>query len=391
MVKARHQADRYARALPATEGRPPFLMIVDVGHCIELYSEFTRSGGVYTPFPDARSHRIYLNDLRRPELRDRLRRLWVDPLSLDPARRTAAVTREVAAKLAALARSLEADGHRPQFAAEFLMRCIFTMFAEDVELLPKGAFSEMLKSLRGEVHIAPSMLEQLWKAMDRGEFFPAIWFRKTKMLRFNGGLFRDPKALAITDDQLELLIEAAKADWRDVEPAIFGTLLERALDPAERHKLGAHYTPRAYVERLVLPTVIEPLRADWQAVQAAAAQLANEGKEKKALAEIEKFHRQLCHIRVLDPACGTGGNRRHSERRIETGTISRRLPAGRTQRGHFFIYSQDKWKLRPRPFSLATHARMLRLRRKRKSMEPNHLPASPYRPPNPSESPSDWI
>jgi hypothetical protein len=48
-----------------------------------------------------------------------------------------------------------------------------------------------------------------------------------------------------------------------VEPAIFGTLLERALDPDERHKLGAHYTPRAYVERLVLPTVIEPLREDW--------------------------------------------------------------------------------------------------------------------------------
>ncbi|HEV7401529.1 MAG TPA: hypothetical protein VGO11_01335 [Chthoniobacteraceae bacterium] len=50
-------------------------------------------------------------------------------------------------------------------------------------------------------------------------------------------------------------------DWRDVEPAIFGTLLERALDPVERHKLGAHYTPRAYVERLVIPTVVEPLRA----------------------------------------------------------------------------------------------------------------------------------
>jgi hypothetical protein len=50
-----------------------------------------------------------------------------------------------------------------------------------------------------------------------------------------------------------------------VEPAIFGTLLERALDPRERHKLGAHYTPRAYVERLVNPTVIEPLREEWKA------------------------------------------------------------------------------------------------------------------------------
>ena len=52
---------------------------------------------------------------------------------------------------------------------------------------------------------------------------------------------------------------------KDVEPAIFGTLLERALDPGERHRLGAHYTPREYVERLVVPTIIEPLRDEHKA------------------------------------------------------------------------------------------------------------------------------
>lgn len=51
----------------------------------------------------------------------------------------------------------------------------------------------------------------------------------------------------------------------------FVTLLERALSPGERHALGAHYTPRAYVERLVLPTIVEPLREEWRNVQAAAA------------------------------------------------------------------------------------------------------------------------
>ena len=71
------------------------------------------------------------------------------------------------------------------------------------------------------------------------------------MPHFNGGLFEDATALPLTADQLQLLIEAAEADWRDVEPAIFGTLLVRALDTVERHQLGAHFTPRAYVERLV--------------------------------------------------------------------------------------------------------------------------------------------
>ncbi|MBL8487445.1 MAG: class I SAM-dependent DNA methyltransferase, partial [Rhodocyclaceae bacterium] len=112
--------------------------------------------------------------------------------------------------------------------------------------------------------------------------------------------------LPLTREQIGLLIEAARADWTQVEPAIFGTLLERALDPRERHALGAHYTPRVYVERLVLPTVIEPLRESWRFVQAAALVLANEGKGKEAVAELRAFHRRLCELKVLDPACGSG-------------------------------------------------------------------------------------
>ncbi|MEO8123556.1 MAG: type IIL restriction-modification enzyme MmeI, partial [Burkholderiales bacterium] len=64
MLRARAQAEGYARALPADEGRPPFLLVVDVGHVIEVYAEFSRSGATYTPFPDPRSHRIRLADLR---------------------------------------------------------------------------------------------------------------------------------------------------------------------------------------------------------------------------------------------------------------------------------------------------------------------------------------
>src|SRR5690606_41717570 len=103
---------------------------------------------------------------------------------------------------------------------------------------------------------------------------------------------------------IALLLDAARADWKHVEPAIFGTLLERALSPKDRHKLGAHYTPRAYVERLVLPTVIEPLRREWSDAQAAAGTLADEGKAKEAIAGLKRFHHRLCTCRGLDPACG---------------------------------------------------------------------------------------
>ena len=73
LMRARAQGESYARALPAAEGRPPFVLVVDVGHVIEIFSEFTRSGGTYTPFPDPRSHRIKLDDLRNDAVRERLR------------------------------------------------------------------------------------------------------------------------------------------------------------------------------------------------------------------------------------------------------------------------------------------------------------------------------
>ncbi len=303
MLKARGQAEQYARALPASEGRPPLLVIVDVGHSIELYSEFTRTGGTYVPFPDPQSHRLLLEKLNDAGVRETLRLAWTDPQALDPARRSARVTREIAQSLGRLAASLEKSGHSAEAVATFLMRALFTMFAEDMELLPKESFLNLLKSLHGHTSQFVPMVEELWSRMQTGGFSTVL---REKILRFNGGLFEDATALPLTDDQFALLIEAAHADWRDVEPAIFGTLLVRALDPVERHKLGAHYTPRAYVERLVLPAIIVPLRAEWDAVKAAGLTLDRQGKRKEAIAEVQKFHRRLCELRVLDPACGTG-------------------------------------------------------------------------------------
>lgn len=323
LLRARQQAEDYARALPASEGRPPFVVVVDVGHVIELYAEFTRSGATYTPFPDPRSHRIRLDQLADPAVRERLKALWTDPLSLDPSRISAKVTRRVAAELAELAKSLEAAGHPPQQVAAFLTRCLFSMFAEDVGLLPRagaqeqGSFVHLLLIYREQPATLVQMLKVFWQAMDAGGFNPAI---AANVLRFNGKLFKgaaaDGYVLPLTTAQIDGLLRAAQANWQEVEPAIFGTLLERALDPTERHALGAHYTPRAYVERLVLPTVVEPLRADWAHAQAAAVLLAREadtldGKKREAKleearAEVRRFHHQLCTTRVLDPACGSG-------------------------------------------------------------------------------------
>jgi hypothetical protein len=208
------------------------------------------------------------------------------------------------------------------------------MFAEDVELLPKGSFLELLQKHRDDPATLQVMLRSLWSEMDKGGFSVAL---VRKVLRFNGKIFKgeatEGYSLLLTIEQIDLLIQAARSNWREVEPAIFGTLLERALDPNVRHALGAHYTPRAYVERLVMPTVIEPLRAEWADAQAAALTLAREATEMEAnppavttkkdlptlrrhetaveakwdeaRQQVRAFLHRLCTLRVLDPACGS--------------------------------------------------------------------------------------
>jgi hypothetical protein len=303
MQAAYGQALGYAQTFDTP---PPFLIVCDIGYCFDLYATFDGSRN-YRDFPNAQHKRIFLRDLGAHI--DTLRTIFTTPHTLDPATRSTKVTREIASHLAELARELEEQRHAPADIATFLMRCIFTMFAEDAALLPDRAFTTLLEKewIPNPERFADEVT-QLWQKMNTGGALIGVG----KILHFNGGLFVDQTALPLTRKQLELLHEASRASWVDVEPAIFGTLLESALDAKERHALGAHFTPRAYVERLVRPTIEEPLRAEWDIVRAHVQQLltatkgATKAAQTKALRALHAFHRRLCTVNVLDPACGTG-------------------------------------------------------------------------------------
>ena len=309
MIAARRQAEDYARALPVDHGYPPFLLIVDVGNVIEVYADFSGLGKNYDHFPDRHSYRLSMEDLRDQDVQRRLAAIWTDPQSLNPTRKSAEVTRDIAERLAKIAKRLEKK-YAPVEIAGFLMRCLFTMFAEDVgsesegeRLIPNRGFEKLLhQMIETPEHFAPA-LESLWRVMDTGGYAPHL---NASIKRFNGSLFKNSKALKLDQDDIIELHNAAKRGWGEVEPAIFGTLLESALDPAERSQLGAHYTPRPYVERLVIPTIMEPLRADWEEVKARIEDLRRQSEHQKALQAVRDFHHKLCTVRVLDPACGTG-------------------------------------------------------------------------------------
>ena len=150
---------------------------------------------------------------------------------------------------------------------------------------------------------------------------------------FNGGLFDDAPALALTGNDLDDLYKAAKRDWSQIDPAILGTLFERGLDPGKRSQLGAHYTDRAKIMLIVQPVVIDPLEAEWTEVRARIEEamakvaeakarrpthqkdarkvyLAARRAEEAAYLEAQRLRNaflvRLKEYRVLDPACGSG-------------------------------------------------------------------------------------
>jgi hypothetical protein len=327
MADARIQAERYALALPDDHRTPPFLIVADIGRSFELYFDWAGNGRGYGPFPDERNYRISLADLASSDRLGSLdktaaevvRAIWTDPAGIDPRLRAVAVTRDIAERLSRVAAQLERDQRdlRPgdaeialgiEATSLFLMRMLFCMFAEDVELLPKDSFKRFLADAKDRSDLFwRSGLTELWSKMNDPQEINRFWSHGDAIVRyFNGNLFANTRIFDLPGEFKKELLVAAGKDWRAVEPAIFGTLLEQVLTARDRARLGAHYTPRAYVERLVQATIMDVLGPEWEEVLAAARSDADAGDTAGAIARACAFHTRLVDVRVLDPACGTG-------------------------------------------------------------------------------------
>jgi hypothetical protein len=170
--------DAYGQALGYARGfdrPPPFIIVCDIGYCLDLYAAFDGSGD-YHPFPNAQNNRVFIAKLA--EHRTTLRAIFDNPFSLDPSKHAARVTREVAGHLASLAKALEDAGHDQTLVAQFLMRCLFTMFAEDVGLLPEGVFTRELKEhWITSPDSFPGGVESLWRTITRAARCSGWWAR----------------------------------------------------------------------------------------------------------------------------------------------------------------------------------------------------------------------
>ncbi len=281
---------------------PPLLVVTDT----ERYAVHTNFTGTVK-----RVYRFTNAELPRPENLRILRALFEDPDSLRPTHTVEGVTEEAARRFAQLADGLRARGVNPHEAAHFLNKLLFCLFAEDIGLLPKGLFTRIVERTAKNPERFAAYASDLFVAMrDGGDFM------LEDIPRFNGGLYAEGGVVPLMSEEIKLLAETARLDWGSVEPAIFGTLFERSLDPAQRARLGAHYTSREDILAVVEPVLMAPLRREWEQVrekagtEAEKARTSSRDTGKSALRRAERellgFAEKLRSVRVLDPACGSG-------------------------------------------------------------------------------------
>src|ERR1051326_8524850 len=304
--EAYRQLLRYRESLQ----NPPLLVVCD----FDRYIVRTNFNGVVQE-----THEFTNADIDSPNNLRILRSLFEDPEFLKPHRTTQEVTEARAAEIAAVARSLQSreavelsdarNRKEVQVAekknlriARFLNRIIFCFFAEDVDLLPKGIFGEISKAGIDDPKFFAERLEALFRVMAKSGTFGT-----NRIRHFNGHLFKEASVFALTEDEIRQLGEASESNWASIEPSIMGTLFERALDDSQRARLGAHYTSEADIKTLVEPVLMMPLRREWTEIKRDLARAYVKGKGSAAdRTRLEKFHKKLSTLTVLDPACGSG-------------------------------------------------------------------------------------
>ena len=264
---------------------------------------------------------VTIDDLLTPAGVQHIRNLFYNVEAFRPEKSAAQVTEEAAARFGDLADHLRKWGYKPDEIAHYLIRVLFCLFAEDIGLLPHDLFTRLIDHGRRKPKHFTAQVTDLFAAMADGEHFG-----EHNLLYFNGGLFDEAPVIDLDSDALSSLHRIAMLDWASIEPAIFGTLFTRSLDPSSRAKLGAQYTSKEDIILIVEPVLMAPLRRRWEEVRHAAQGKIDERqamddsrsiqmsqhdrdvntRKRKSLTDeivalLRDFVNEIVAVRVLDP------------------------------------------------------------------------------------------
>ena len=178
------------------------------------------------------------------------------------------VTLEAVGKLADLFQRLEQRGEGdPQSRRRFVLQAVWCMFAEDMGQIPGQGFTRLIDDLIANPRRS--------SADDLGRLFEYLNDpspeRPTHGLYagvpyVNGSLFAEPSRINLAPEELALLREVSASNWHEVQPSIFGSLLQGVFGHEKQWRMGAHYTHEAEIQKIVLPTIVEPWTERIQAL-----------------------------------------------------------------------------------------------------------------------------
>ena len=258
---------------------------------------------VRTNFPGMETvlHEIPVAEVDNPDNLKVLRCAFHAPTDLRPNRSVEDVTKETAGLFVEIVEDMEKRNQDPEMLARYMNQVVFCLFAEDAGLLPEGLFTRMVRQHFRQPDVFNRAAASLFKEMAGGGLYGA-----DEIAYFNGDLFNTVDAVELSEVSLFLLEQASRRDWSNIEPSIFGTLFERALDASKRTQLGAHYTSSDDIMLVVQPVVMDPLQREWETVRREVGNLMSQENEDWARARLREFQQRLFDVTVLDPACGSG-------------------------------------------------------------------------------------
>jgi hypothetical protein len=176
----------------------------------------------------------------------------------------------------------------------FLSRLLFCFFAEDTEIFDGDSiFTNTLYQHTNEngsdTHL---FLDRLFDRLntENAKGFPAHF---AQFPYVNGGLFRDKIASPIfTAKARKILVELGELNWRDINPDIFGSMIQAVVIPEYRSDLGMHYTSVPNIQKLIKPLFLDALYEEFE--------------NCKTIPQLRKLINRIAKIKFFDPACGSG-------------------------------------------------------------------------------------
>ena len=258
---------------------------------------------IRTNFPGMETilHVIPVAALDQTDNLAKLRNAFFNPSEFRPDRSVEQVTQETANLFRDIVADMEQHNEDPERLARYLNQIVFCLYAEDAGLLPDGLFSEIVRRQFRRPDLFNQAVDNLFAQMSGGGLFGS-----DEIPHFNGDLFHSADTVELSTTALQRLGEATQKNWRNIEPSIFGTLFERALDASKRSQLGAHYTGADDIMLVIDPVVMEPLRREWDATRHEVGELLADGDDAAARTRLVAFQQRLASVTVLDPACGSG-------------------------------------------------------------------------------------